>query len=49
MAILVDEEKLRRIFEDIYDRGFKHGLDGQILMAPDRVFDPYIEECKKTS
>ncbi len=47
MALLVNEEKLRNIFEQIYQKGWDHGFINQVLMDPDAVFEPYIEDCKK--
>jgi len=48
MAILVDEGKLRDIFEEIYEIGWGHGFINQALLNPDAIFLPFLEKCKKS-
>jgi hypothetical protein len=49
MALLVDEDKLKNLLDDFYQKAYFHGQMGVVPLGLDYLLNLFIEECKKTS
>lgn len=45
--LMVTEEKLYKIFEEIYYDGWNRGYVGVEILDPDLYFERFIKECKE--
>lgn len=47
MAVIVNEEKLRKLLEEFYEMAWDHGFESQSPLRPEIIFDRFIERCKE--